>query len=142
MSSRKRKSNIVGSIACVVFALLALAFGFSMSMQVQRMESIGIHADASVTGVKTGAKNSKTAIVAFKTVDGVDIESKCMFMMFAIRHKTGDQVAVLYDPSEPKTVMIDNGIWNWDQPAFGILGGLILFGLAVLILRSWQKQHN
>jgi uncharacterized membrane protein len=141
MSAHKRRSNIVGSIACVIFALLSLAIGFFMSMQVQRMKSVGIHADAIVTHIRTGAKNSKTAIVAFKTEDNVEIETKCIFQMFVIRHETGDKVTVLYDPSEPETVMIDNGIWNWDQPVFGILGGFMLLGLAVLILRSQPKQN-
>jgi hypothetical protein len=38
--------------------------------------------------------------------------------------------------------MIDNGIWNWDQPVFGILGGFMLLGLAVLILKSQSKQSS
>jgi uncharacterized membrane protein len=136
MSAHKRRNTIIGSIACVIFALLSLAFGFHMSMQVQRMESVGVHADAIVTGIETGAKNSKTAIVAFNTEDDVEIETECIFQMFVIRHDTGDEVTVLYDPGEPESVMIDNGIWNWDQPIFGLLGGFGLLGLALLILRS------
>jgi len=142
MSTNKRRSNIIGSIACVIMGLLSLAFGCFMSIQVQRLESTGMHADAIVTHVKTGAKNSKTATVAFQTTDGDNIQAQCIFQMFVIRHEKGDRVSVLYDPGDPDTVMIDNGIWNWDQPAFGLLGGIMLLGLAVLILRSQAKQKD
>ena len=55
---------------------------------------------------------------------------------FLVRHEVGDKVTVLYDPHDPETVMIDNGGWNWDQPIFGVLGGLLLLGLAVALFRS------
>jgi hypothetical protein len=142
MFASKRKSDILGILACLILALLSLAFGLYLSMQVQRMESAGMHSDAIVTHIETGAKNSKIAIVAFKTEDNVEIEARCIFQMFVIRPKIGDKVTVLYDPREPETVMIDNGIWNWDQPVFGILGGFMLLGLAVLILKSQSKQSS
>ena len=104
------------------------------------MESVGVHADATVIRIKKGAKNSKFAIVGFKANDAEEIEVKSLFQMFIIRNKNGDKVSVLYDPSEPETVMIDNGIWNWDQPSFGLLGGFLLLGLAVVFLNSQPSE--
>ena len=108
MSARKWKS-ITGSIACTIFALLSLGMGFHMSIQVQRMESVGVHADAIITRIETGVKNSKTAIVAFSTDDDAAIEAACIFQMFLVRYDAGDEVDVLYDRDEPESVMIDNG---------------------------------
>ena len=92
--------------------------------------------------MKTGARNTRTAIVAFTTQSGEGVTTKCLFQMFAIRHETGDPVTVLYDPDNPQTAMIDNGLWNWDQPVFGIAGGFMLLGLALLIVKTTLGKNG
>jgi hypothetical protein len=130
----RSKSRNLGTIACLVFAALSLAFGYSIGSQVKYFESAGLRAEALVVGIHRGAKSSKFAIVAFSTAEGRPVEARCAFQMFTIRNETGDAVTVLYDPSDPQSVMIDNGLWNWDQPLFGVLGGVLLLGLALVFL--------
>lgn len=142
MSARKKTSDFVGIIACILLALLSLGMGLAISKQVQSLESAGIRADAIVTGIEHGAKNSKFAVVSFKTADLVKVETKCALQMFVIRHKIGDRVTVLYDPEEPATAMIDNGLWNWDQPAFALFGSLVLLGLALVFSVSRNKTGS
>lgn len=136
MSFPRQKSNVIGSVACVIFALLSLGFGIAMFGQVRHMESVGLHADGSIVRMHTGARNNKTPIIRFLTREGLQVETKCLFRLFAIRHEIGEEVTVLYDPARPERAMIDNGIWNWDQPMFGFAGGALLMGLAVLLFRA------
>jgi hypothetical protein len=136
MPVNKPKSNIIGCIASIIFALLSLAMGWHTGLQVNRMETAGIQAEAVVTAVHTGARNSKTAVVAFRTGRDEEIVTECLSPMLLVRNNVGDRVTVLYEPDEPTKAMIDNGAWNWGQPVIGVAGFVVLAGIAVLMLKK------
>ena len=125
----------LGLLACWLLALLCLGFGIASTMELLRLLDEGERADAVVTGIDVGARNTKRAILEFTTRDGTRVNTRDTFQLFLIRPEPGEHVRVIYDPVEPETATIDLGPWTWQQPVMLYGGFVFLAGLAIVMAR-------
>ena len=135
----QNRNSRLGFFAGLLLGLTCFAIGAYNTWQVQHLINNGVQAEAEVVGIKTGAKGAKIPLVRFTAPGGEQVTAKDMFQLIFVRHKKGDRVSVRFDPDNPGTVLIDSGIWIWQQPVLLFLGGFFLIFLVVFLAE--KEKH-
>ncbi len=78
-----------------------------------------------------GSSYTYYSIVRFKTQSGQSIEFRDSVGSSHRMHEVGEQIDVLFLPTQPEEAMIDRGIWNWGV-SIAIFIASLVFGWAVL----------
>jgi hypothetical protein len=108
-----------------VFAVILLFVGIYESVEIARLETVGLRAQGQVVHLKdeyssggNGGHYTAYAIVRFRTENNVTVEFKDNVGTDPPSYRNGDKVTVLYLTTNPqKDVIIDRGIWwNWAIP--------------------------
>ncbi|MDH3445823.1 MAG: DUF3592 domain-containing protein, partial [Deltaproteobacteria bacterium] len=117
----------------------SLGIGIYQTLELLRLMNNGERAQGIVIDINVGIKGGRKAVFQFTTKSGKSVTSRDLFHMMLIRHRRGDTVTVLYDPSNVKTATIDMGFWTWQEPGFLYFGFVFLMGLT-LFLRLWESK--
>ena len=133
--AKSRTSDRTAAIASFFLAIVCVfAAGYHVKLLLPLLKQ-GVRAEAVVTGIKVGARGSKTAIYRFQTPSGKEIKSRDIFQMYLIRFHKGDHLKVIYDPSETSIVTADLGLWIWQGAVIFIFGVALFSILGFLILK-------
>ena len=126
-------------LAAVVLALTSLFAAYYHVKYLQPLLDEGERVTGLVVDIDHGAKGSKWAVYAFHTRDGQSITARDLFQMYFKRLDKGEEIPVLYLPSNPKIVTADLGAWNWQGPAIFLFGFVFLLTAGILILK-YRKE--
>ncbi len=137
--TKKKISDRIALFACYFLAFTSLFAAVYMTQELLQLLNRGERAEAIVSGIHSGARNTKTAIYQFTTSSGQEISARDRFPMYFIRLHTGDRVTVIYDPSDTGLVTADLGLWVWQGPAIFLFGFIFLSTLGVFIFRSVNR---
>ena len=127
--------------------LLLIGFGavfgaWYFAKDVTSMIQNGVHALGQVVRVEGHSSDNGYmyyAVVSFPDQNGRHIEFQDSVGSSTRLHDVGDQLNVLYQPSNPNDAMVDRGLWNWALPGglallaafmFWAGGGMLRQGLA------------
>lgn len=135
-----RKADRWGLVACYLLALACLvAAVYNLQMLVPLLNN-GRHADAVVVAVDRGVKGAMNAVFQFVTETGTEVVAQDRLDMYFVRMETGEQVTVIYDPSDPTVVTADLGVWVWQGPAVFLLGFILLVFLGWLLPQMKKNE--
>lgn len=128
----------IGVIAGLFLALTSLGIAVHQTRIITHLLRVGKRADGVLIDIDYGYRRTKKAVLRFTTQTGETVTARSLFQMHLIRNHRGDEVTVLYDPSDPKIAIIDLGIWTWQEPAFLYFGFvfLVILSFAMLKLKS------
>ena len=135
MKSPVKISDRTAVIACYILAVTALVAAIYHVQLLLPLLKDGKRAEAVVTGINVGAKNSKRAVYQFATETDKQVTARDLFQMYFIRLHEGDHVSVLYDAADSSRVTADLGLWVWQGPAIFLFGFVFLATLGILVLR-------
>jgi len=138
MADKKERSFRLAVFAGLFLALTSLGIAVHQTQTLTHLLRVGKRADAVVIDIDYGYRRGKKAVLQFTTQAGETVTARSLFQMHLIRNHRGDEVTVLYEPSEPKIATIDLGIWNWQDPAF-LYFGFIFFAVvsfAILVFKA------
>ena len=137
---KARISNRAGIIACYFLAFTSLVLAIYHTQLLLRLLDNGRRAEAVVTEIKRGARNSKWAVYRYNTETGRKVTAQDKFPMYIIHLHKGDHITLIYDPADTGMVTADLGFWLWQGPIIFLFGFLFLATTGVLILRFKPKQ--
>ena len=142
MADKKERTFHLAVYAGFFLALTSLGIAVHQTRTLTHLLREGKRADAVVVDIDYGYKRGKKAVMEFTTQTGETVTARSLFQMHLIRNHRGDEVTVLYDPSDPKIVTIDLGIWNWQDPAFLYFGFVFLAVLSFAMLVFKAKKGS
>lgn len=139
MTDKKDRTFRIGMFAGLFLAVTSLGIAVHETMTLSHLLREGKRADAVIVDIDSGYKRGKKAVLQFTTEAGEIVTARSLFQMHLIRNHRGDEVTVLYDPSDPKTATIDLGLWIWQEPAFLYFGFVFLVALSFAMLGLKSK---
>ena len=140
MNYSMKVSNRFAMLAAVVLALTSLFAAYYHVKYLLPFLDEGERVTALVVDIHRGARNSKWAVYTFHTREGQSVTARDLFQMYFKRLHRGEEVPVLYLPSNPKIVTADLGAWNWQGPAIFLFGFIFLLTIGILILGYRKEQ--
>lgn len=94
-------------------------------------------AEGEVVDMKADTSGGYSPVVEFETSPGQKQSFDGNVVTDPPRYRVGEHVAVLFDPSEPSTAMIDRALEHYFVP--GLFSGMgLLFALAGLFIWLWR----
>lgn len=138
MIKKPRLLAQLGFFGGLILAFTSLAIGIYQTALLFQLLHRGERAHGVVVGIDVGVKGGRRAVFEFTTESGKLVRSRDFFQMMLIRQSQGDEVVVLYDPSNLKIATIDMGLWTWQQPAVFYFGFVLLLGVT-FFLRRWES---
>jgi len=146
MADKKERTFRLAVCAGFFLALTSLGMAVHQTRTLTHLLRVGKRADAVVSDIDYGYKRGKKAVLQFTTQTGDAVTARSLFQMHLIRNHRGDEVTVLYDPSDPKIATIDLGIWTWQEPGFLYFGFVFLavlsFGMLGLKSKMFTKLKD
>lgn len=139
---KSRVSDRTAAIAAFVLAFASLYAAIYHIRQLLPLLEAGEQADAIVTEIDRGARNTKWAVYRFEAQDARIITARDLFQLYIRRLHKGDHVTVIYDPSDPDRVTADLGLWVWQGPVIFLSGFVFLAILGILIIRFKAGKEN
>ncbi len=141
---KNRDVTFLGRIAAIILGLAFLAAGIFLSFQVSSFGGDAPVATGIVSGIESGVKGVKRAVLRFTTANGEQVETRDAFQMIWPRFEAGAAVQVRYHPDNLNSATIDIGKWLWLQPAAFFLGGLTCLGLGIFLpfLEKFKMSIN
>jgi len=131
-----------GIIACAILGIACLVMAYYHVQTLLPLLQNGKRAEAVVTGIDIGARNTKWAIYEFVTDTGKTVTARDVFQMYIHRPDKGNILTVLYDPTNPEIVTADRGMWNWEGAGIFLFGFVLFLALGLFILWYRKKQEN
>ena len=139
MMNRQKTVAQLGFVGGLLLAFTSLGIGIYQTMVLLHLLNNGKRAHGVVIDIDVGVKGGRKAVFQFTTESGQLVTSRDVFQMILIRHRKGDTVTVLYDPSNVKAATVDMGLWTWQEPGALYFGFVFLLGLT-LFLRRWELK--
>lgn len=139
---KTRKTDRLAVIAAFILAIACLIASIYQIKLLLPLLNDGKKAEAIVIDIRTGAKDSKTAIYQFKTETGTLVTSQDIFQMYFTRFHKGEHISVIYDPANPETVTADPGFWIWQGPVIFIFGFILFSTLGIFIVFYMRKRDR
>jgi hypothetical protein len=124
-------------VAAYLIGLIFVAGGVVFLVRARRRELRGLRAPAEVVGQESagwGEDHASYPVVSFQTAAGEQVRTRTRTGGVLARGRTGQHVQVIYDPANPRNVVIDTLIGR------GTVGGplCVAAGLCLLALRVFQ----
>lgn len=125
------------AVAIYLVGLILVADGVVFFLGARRSERRGLRAPAQVVGREwsgSGEDRASYPVVSFQTAAGEQVRTRTRTGGFLARGRAGQHVQVLYDPANPRNVVIDTVIGR------GTIAGplCVAAGLCLLGLRVFQ----
>ena len=131
----------LGVCSCFLLAFVCLGIGIHTRAVLVRLLNHGKRSPGVVVKIDVGARSSKRAIIEFVDDTGQKVTCRDQFQMYFVRQQVGENVTVLYDPTDSQMATIDLGSWLWQGPVIFSGGFVILFGLGILFLWTEARKH-
>lgn len=131
-------------VATALLAVTSLAVGYGMFAERIELLRHGRQADGVVVGIDVGVKGLKRVEAEFVAADGRRLVGRDVHTtQWFEANDIGDQVVVYYDPfyagEGRPDILVERGLWIWSNPAFLLVGGVLLLGLGFYLAR---RQRN
>ncbi|MDC1287596.1 hypothetical protein N8198_06905 [Gammaproteobacteria bacterium] len=132
---------MMGMVAAVVLAILALVASYAMFGERHTLLESGTLTDGIVVGIDTGVKGLKSVEVEFADANGRRIVGRDLnkTMWFAA-NDVGDRVNIYYASDslhQPiPDILVERGLWIWFEPFFLLFGGVLLLVLGIFLFRN------
>jgi hypothetical protein len=134
--------TIVGSILVLVafgfFAFAVLVY-FEQKRQVEHhVSASGEVVELIKRSTRVGDPGAYYPVVKFKTATGRFVEFESKFGGMPAIHEIGQNVAVLYDPADPRIAEVSSTLTRWQAPVVLALMGFVSLGMGgFLLLPRW-----
>ncbi len=135
-NSGNNRTTILGVAACFLLGAACLAAAISQARLIHHLVIEGRRAEAMVVGIEKGAKGTRKAVYRFTNDTGETLTLPDAFAFYLVRPHQGDSLTVRYDPSRPRRVTADLGIWTWQGPTIFAGGFILLFALGIILIRT------
>jgi hypothetical protein len=143
---QKRQANIMNPVMILISIMLALG-GVYMANNVESLKESGVFAEGTVVEYEREfiAGENRTSyypVVEFLLPDGKTIRFRDSSGSSQPVLKSGEKVAVIYDPAQPGQAMIDRGAWNLLPAAGLVCTGFLLFVLGIKSIITYAGVEN
>ena len=128
----QRKTSVSGHVVGAIFGLLIFIVALASIYKNSSLVNRSIKAEGEVVGskiVSSGKGHETISTISFIDKDGNTVQ----FQDHAVSHipSIGDRLNVFYDPQNPQSALIDDGIYMW-------VGGIMMTLIgAMLLIGSW-----
>jgi hypothetical protein len=123
--------------AMLFVAVVASVIGVLQVFERQHLLKQGVETTGIVVGIDVGVRGIRSVEARFTTADGHVVVGRDIHKtQWLNANKTGDRVALHYDPEDPEKILIGRGLWVWSNPAFLLAGGVMLCGLGAFTYKQ------
>ena len=133
---QKKINRKLGILAAIALTILCFYAGFSMLSERLHLLKNGTPTNGIVTGIHSGVKGGKMALVEFETHGGLKVIGRDIHMsQWIAPNEKGDKVDLYNKPDNPEKILIIRGVWIWSNPAFLFAGSLFFLIAMIFVMR-------
>ena len=139
------RSTLMWMPLFLLLSIAAVAYGGYRGLQRGALTFFGQGTTGKVVSIESKSGTDSTShysIVEFSDADGKKHKVRDNIGSSTPMDNRGDEVAVIFDPSDPERALIDRGFWSWLLPG-GFTGGglLILYAYSGFLIHYFKRRQ-